>query len=207
MRFSAIVPALLSVGAALGEVITVQVGANNSLSYTPSSVNATVGDTILFEFVAKNHTVTQSTFADPCTIETLANGSTGVDSGFMPVAANATSFPTFSFTIQNASAPLWFFCRQTGHCQKGMVFAINPTAAKSFEAFQAAAEKTNSTTTGSSNTTSGSGSTKTKSSDGSSSATGSAATTSSTTTSGAGVVRVGGAAFALGVVGLVAGLL
>lgn len=64
--------------------------------------------------MAKNHTVTQSTFADPCTIETLANGSTGVDSGFMPVAANATSFPTFSFTIQNASAPLWFFCRQTG---------------------------------------------------------------------------------------------
>jgi len=202
MRFSAIVPALLSAGVALGEVITVQVGANNSLTYNPPSVNATVGDTIMFEFMAKNHTITQSTFADPCTLMTLANGTTGVDSGFMPVSANATSFPTFSFTIQNASAPLWFYCKQTGHCAKGMVFAINPTAAKSFSAFQTAAEATGS------NSTSTSGSAPASGSGAASTASGSAASTSSTsTTSGAGAVRVGGAALALSVVGLVAGLL
>ncbi|KZT71390.1 hypothetical protein DAEQUDRAFT_128898 [Daedalea quercina L-15889] len=192
MRFSAIIPALLSAGVALGEVITIQVGANDSLTYSPSSVNASVGDTIMFEFVAKNHTISQSTFADPCTLTTLANGSTGVDSGFMPVAANATSFPTFSFTVQNTSAPLWFYCRQTGHCEAGMVFAINPTASKSFSAFQAAAKATTSNSTNS--TTSSASSTA-------------ASTTASTTASGAGAVRVGSAAFVLSVVGLVAGLL
>ncbi|KAH9833018.1 Cupredoxin [Rhodofomes roseus] len=213
MRFSAIVPALLSAGVALGEVITVQVGGNNSLTYSPPSVNATVGDTIMFEFMAKNHTVTQSTFADPCSLMTLANGSTGVDSGFMPVAANSTSFPTFSFTIQNASAPLWFYCKQTGHCAKGMVFAINPTAAKSFSAFQAAAEMTgsgsNSSSMGGSGSSSGSGSTGAGAGGGAAStASGTAGSASSTTAaSGAGAVRVGGAAFVLSIVGLVAGLL
>jgi len=36
----------------------------------------------------------------------------GIDSGYMPVAAGATSFPQWSFTMTNASAPLWFYCRQ-----------------------------------------------------------------------------------------------
>ena len=36
MRFSAIAAALFSAGVALGEVITVQVGVNNSLTYTPT---------------------------------------------------------------------------------------------------------------------------------------------------------------------------
>ena len=39
----------------------------------------------------------------------------GVDSGFMPVAAGATSLPQWTITVQNASAPLWFFCAQTGY--------------------------------------------------------------------------------------------
>ena len=103
--------------------------------------------------------MTQSTFASPCTNLTNADG-TVVDSGFQPVAANATSFTQWTFTINNASAPLWFYCRQAklvsclvtrfvtkliisllphSHCQAGMVFAINPTADKSFAAFQAKA--------------------------------------------------------------------
>jgi len=102
-----------------------------------SSVNATVGDTIAFQFQSRNHTVTQSTFAAPCI--NMTTPTMGIDSGFMPVAAGTTSFPQYSFTLTNASAPLWFYCRQTGHCQQGMVFAINPTAQKSFAAFQAAA--------------------------------------------------------------------
>ena len=64
--------------------------------------------------------------------------------------------------MTNASAPLWFYCRQTGyvidleaknsalndpycsHCEAGMVFAINPTTAMSFNAFQAAAKNSSS---------------------------------------------------------------
>lgn len=47
MRFSAIATALLSAGVALGEVITVQVGANNSLTYTPSRYASYASPTLL----------------------------------------------------------------------------------------------------------------------------------------------------------------
>ncbi|KAE9408947.1 hypothetical protein BT96DRAFT_913628 [Gymnopus androsaceus JB14] len=149
MRFFAVVAALLSAVAA--ETFTVIVGGNSTVTYNPTSVNATNGDIVQFQFVSKNHTVTQSSFATPCTA--LAGG---VNSGFQAVAANATEFPVWSFTIQNASAPFWFYCQQTGHCADGMVFAVNPTAAKSFEAFQQAAiaTGTNTTTTSSSTTSS-----------------------------------------------------
>ncbi|PAV23501.1 serine-threonine rich [Pyrrhoderma noxium] len=167
MKFS--VAALLSVVSVVSaETFTVLVGENGGLTYNPTSVNASVGDTIAFQFVAKNHTVTQSTFANPCT-------ASGVDSGFFPVTANATQIPEWSFTLNNDSAPLWFFCAQTGHCEKGMVFAVNPTAAKSFDAFQAAAMASTGTT--GTNTTSASGA---------SSASGAATTGSSTATDVAG---------------------
>jgi len=201
MHFSAILAALLPVGLVMGKVIDVKVGENDTLTYNPSNVTAEVGDTIAFEFVAKNHTITQSTFATPCSNFTFANGSTGVDSGFQFVAANTTSFPVFSFTVMNTSTPLWFYCRQTGHCEKGMVFAVNPTAEKSFAAFQAAAMATsaNGTSTNSSSTSAGSS--------GSTSSSSAPASTSTTKANGAGAVQVRGAAFVLSGVGLAAGLL
>ncbi|KAI0263492.1 Cupredoxin, partial [Gloeopeniophorella convolvens] len=112
----------------------VQVGANNGLTFDPPSVNASVGDTVSFLFMAKNHTATQSSFAAPC--QPLAGG---VDSGFQPVAAGATSVPSLTITV-NATTPLWFSCMQTGHCEQGMVFAVNANANKSFDAFQATAK-------------------------------------------------------------------
>jgi len=115
---------------------------DSGLDFNPTSVTAAAGDKVIFEFRAKNHTVTQSSFAQPCTFLQTAAGP-GVDSGFQPVAAGATSFPQWSITIDNATAPLWFYCAQAtpaNHCQAGMVFAINPTAEKTFAAFQAAAK-------------------------------------------------------------------
>jgi plastocyanin len=88
----------------------VQVGASSQLAFSPTSVNASVGDTVSFVFNPKNHTVTQSTFPAPC-----QPMSGGVDSGFQPVAANATNVPSFTVTV-NATTPLWFFCHQTGYC-------------------------------------------------------------------------------------------
>ena len=49
------------------------------LGYTPESITANVGDVVTFVFKQKNHTVTQSTFADPC-----RKKEGGMDSGFMP---------------------------------------------------------------------------------------------------------------------------
>jgi len=126
---------------------TVMVGFNETLTYQPNNITASSGDIITFVFTSKNHTATQSSFVEPCT--QLTNTSVtpnivGISSGFMPVAANATEFPTWSFSLTDTS-PLWFFCLQADHCQKGMVFSINATPAKTFAAFQAAAEQTNAT--------------------------------------------------------------
>ncbi|KAJ7214456.1 hypothetical protein GGX14DRAFT_360145 [Mycena pura] len=126
-----------SAPASSGSDILVLVGQNNSLTFSPSNITAQVGDTVTFQFQSKNHSVTQSSFASPCV--PLAGG---VDSGFQAVAPDATALPVFSFTLNNASTPLFFFSKQNAECQEGMVFSINqnPNSAKSFAAFQANAE-------------------------------------------------------------------
>jgi len=194
MRFSAVAAALvLAVTVSAQQNFTVIVGGNDTVTYSPSSVNASVGDTIAFQFQTKNHTVTQSTFAAPC--QNMTTPTAGIDSGFMAVAANASLFPEWSFTITNASTPLWFYCRQTGHCQQGMVFAVNPTAAKSFAAFQAAAKAS---TPDGSPSSSGSSS--------GSSGTAASSTPSASTTNGA-MRHSGSAAIVLAVMGITASIL
>ncbi|KAJ6461648.1 hypothetical protein DFH09DRAFT_1011607, partial [Mycena vulgaris] len=140
MHFFALATAVASVVSAVSAAtILVKVGENNGTTFNPTSVTAAVGDQIAFQFIAKNHTVTQSTFGTPCSIMTTPTQ--GIDSGFQAVPSGAAQIPEWSFTVNNASAPLWFFCAQTGHCAKGMVFAVNPPATgnKTFAAFQAAA--------------------------------------------------------------------
>ncbi|KAF8921018.1 hypothetical protein CPB85DRAFT_1268962 [Mucidula mucida] len=152
MRFSfAVAATILSAAFVSAEDHLVVVG-DGGLVFNPTTVTAAKDDTITFSFRPKNHTVTQSTFADPCTRMTTPKE--GIDSGFAPVAADATSLPQWTITIDDPSTPLWFFCAQTQHCQMGMVFAVNPTADKTFEAFQAtamggAAGSSNSTASGS----------------------------------------------------------
>lgn len=68
---------------------TVVVGGAAGKVYTPESVNAAVGDMIVFNFEMANHTLTQSAFTSPC--EKLATG--GMDSGFIPNIKNAISPP------------------------------------------------------------------------------------------------------------------
>jgi plastocyanin len=65
----------------VGGVKPVATGMAPVLSYTPEHIDAAVGDKVKFVFMQKNHTVTQSTFADPCK---KMDG--GMDSGFMPNA-------------------------------------------------------------------------------------------------------------------------
>jgi plastocyanin len=110
MRFTLASVALATLASTVSAAnIQVQVGASG-LTYTPSQVNASVGDTVSFVFNPKNHTVTQSTFAAPC-----QPMSGGVDSLYQPVAANASSVPSFTVTV-NVTTPLWFYCKQTGYC-------------------------------------------------------------------------------------------
>ncbi|CCM05051.1 uncharacterized protein FIBRA_07253 [Fibroporia radiculosa] len=127
-------------------------GANELLTYQPSNITADIGDTVTFHFMQTNHTATQSSFDDPCRglTETSTTGQLGFDSGFMPVASNATSYPTFTVQI-NDTSPIWVYCKQTNpksHCGAGMVFSVNAveSSPNNFAAFQAKAKQINGTT-------------------------------------------------------------
>jgi plastocyanin len=54
-----------------------------TLTFEPSNITAQPGDTITFEFHQKNHTVTQSSFANPCQMlsSNSTSGQVGFDSG------------------------------------------------------------------------------------------------------------------------------
>jgi len=198
MRFTlATLAAITAATSASAATWNVTVGGSAGLVYTPTTVNASVGDTILFTFGTKNHTVTQSTFAAPCKAM-----SGGVDSGFQAVAAGAAQVPQYSITV-NATTPLWFYCQQTGHCEQGMVFAVNPTAEKSFTTFQATA-KASSADGSPPSSNSSSGTSGTSGSTPSSTASGSAASASKK--SGALSNSVHGGSL-LAAMGLVAGVL
>jgi len=136
-------------GSVNGQVHTIIVG-GSSLAFDPPHISALPRDIVVFEFHQKNHTVTQSAFDDPCR-KLNESGVTGFDSGFMPVAANATTFPTWNYTVTDTS-PVWAYCRQKtpeSHCGQGMVFAINSdeTSARNFSAFRNLAMALNGTST------------------------------------------------------------
>ena len=102
----------------------VDVGARGELLFSPQTLDAAVGDVVMFQFLAFNHTVTQSSFDAPCTSQN------GFDSGFRffnPLNQTGIVNQRLSFLVRD-SEPVWFFCRQTkprSHCNAGMVFAIN----------------------------------------------------------------------------------
>ncbi|GJJ12578.1 hypothetical protein Clacol_006821 [Clathrus columnatus] len=82
------------------------VGFNDTLTFQPPQVIANVNDTVTFFFINKNHTVTQSTFDDPC--NPIPNG---MDSGFNQVVpAGSTEFPSVTVGITDASQPIWIHC-------------------------------------------------------------------------------------------------
>jgi len=131
-----------------GNVHKVTVGANGKLLYDPPHIAAQPRDIVVFEFHQKNHTATQSTFPDPCR-KFNNNGVLGFDSGFQPVAADATTFPTWNYTVTD-TGPIWVYCRQqnpSSHCGAGMVFAINSdeSSPRNYSAFVALAKQLNGT--------------------------------------------------------------
>ncbi|PUU83616.1 phosphatidylethanolamine-binding protein [Tuber borchii] len=114
-------PATQTSALASAKTHTVIVGGPNSLlKYTPENVVANVGDVVYFDFREKNHTVTQSSFDNPCVFNT-----TGVKSGFRSNPDGIPGKEIFNFTVSD-DKPKWFYCAQGTHCKSGMVFAINP---------------------------------------------------------------------------------
>ncbi|KAF2278964.1 uncharacterized protein EI97DRAFT_351106, partial [Westerdykella ornata] len=105
---------------------SVIVGAGGNLVFQPPSLAVPTGTLLRFSFLARNHSLTQSEFANPC----LYNG--GFDSGFNQF--NPTNI-SGEFVVEyevTSPSPQWFFCAQTlprSHCNAGMVFSLNPRGA------------------------------------------------------------------------------
>ena len=114
-----------------GEVIDITAGKNGGLAYTPPHVDAKPGDKIHFAFISKNHTVTQSSFNEPC-----SHLEYGFDTGFEFIRTSK-KFITKSFFVPDTKDPLWFYCQQKVpflYYAKGMVFTINtPKEGNTFE--------------------------------------------------------------------------
>ncbi|KAM0554758.1 hypothetical protein ACHAPJ_006830 [Fusarium lateritium] len=116
---------------------TVTVGGPGGLTYQPEELpNIPIGDTVVFEFLSQNHTVSQSAFDTPC--DPLEGG---MDSGFMPNPNNTVSPPPQVAMQVMVDTPLWFYCKQGNHCGQGMVFSINPSAEKTQAKFKELAIK------------------------------------------------------------------
>jgi len=111
------------------KVHVIQVGDNEgNLKFYPEELDVPVGELVQFQFYPLNHSVAQSTFADPCipiSESASGNGTNGFFSGFMPVKKTDTFMPTFTVLV-NQTAPLWFYCATGPHCQRGMSGVINP---------------------------------------------------------------------------------
>jgi len=206
MKFAAATLAVLAaVAPALAANHTVWVGASQSgttgLVFDPQVITAATGDFVNFEFRGGNHTVTQSSFANPCTQQfntvTQANG---FSSPFMPFDATTGQIGVFTLEVTQTTNPIWFFCARKPHCHSGMYGAINPptTGEKTFAAFAATVPNSQEPgfgitapfTPAASNTTTG----------GSSGTTGTAAPTSTTGAASAISVRSGLAVALAGVV-------
>ncbi|OAA57575.1 Cupredoxin [Niveomyces insectorum RCEF 264] len=170
MQFTTLaLSALLGLASAQTQVTVVEVSSkNNSLTFSPDNIKVSANSMVQFQFLAGNHTVTQSTFDEPCQPISLFSNVTGFHSGFVPVAASANtgSVPTYTIMINNTN-PIWVYCAQAKHCENGMSMVINENTAanssRSLTNYKAAAVKattvvpsgTESGTSGSTTTSSG----------------------------------------------------
>ncbi|KAF5328067.1 hypothetical protein D9619_013622 [Psilocybe cf. subviscida] len=138
MIFAAILSAIGLVTGIAAQTQIIQVSGQSTtpggiFQFTPPQIpKVPFEGVVMFEFTGApgNHSVTQSSFADPC--NPLAGG---FDSG---------SAPVYSLLITNNTIPIWFYCKQlvtSPHCVAGMVGAINaPATGNTFAQFQKNAE-------------------------------------------------------------------
>jgi len=115
--------------------INIDVAFDGMLKFNPPNITAPVGTLVTFYFpnTGLNHSVTQSTFANPCTYlaaNTTSSSPAGFDSGLQ-----SASMFTINVTDTN---PVWYFCKHVSHCSLGMVGSINAQG-DSYTQFLAAA--------------------------------------------------------------------
>ena len=127
---------------------------DGGLKFSPENVKAQVGDQLEFHFYPKAHSVSQSSFAAPCT---QLEG--GFNSGFVPISDDSEAKSSTFTVVVNDTKPIWIYCAQTQHCQNNMSMVVNvsfqsallnsqfnnkqePKSANTLSAYRAAAAKT-----------------------------------------------------------------
>jgi plastocyanin len=100
-------------------VVNVDVG-RSSLEFKPSIVHASVGTTVNFHFYPGDHSVAQSTFANPC----VPSGPDAIYSGFVHTT-NGEANIMFVINVTDMD-PMWLYCSNSFHCAVGMAMVINP---------------------------------------------------------------------------------
>jgi len=119
----------------------VVVGAAGALQFDPIEIKADIGEIIRFDFLALNHTLTQSSLSHPCV------WSGGFSTGFNQFnPENVEGRHIVEYEVKSIDAQ-WFYCAQNSkksHCQAGMVFSLNP--GDRLEDFVAAATHSSKTT-------------------------------------------------------------
>ncbi|KAK4197082.1 Cupredoxin [Triangularia verruculosa] len=129
MQFKTLALAALASLASAQRTWVVTVAQNGNFTFSPDNIKAAPGEFVQFQFLAGNHTVTQSTFDKPCQPIAMHSNATGFHSGFQPVAASASMgmIPTYTIQVNNTN-PLWLYCAQGRHCENGMAMVINEPA-------------------------------------------------------------------------------
>ncbi|KAJ7846865.1 hypothetical protein B0H14DRAFT_2771120 [Mycena olivaceomarginata] len=138
MFFKALLLALVPAVFAVDHAITI--GLNNTLTFTPDTVIADIGDTLTFTVVARNHSTTTTHYSSDegqiCPPPPGGVGENGWDSGFLSDLDG--SMPQFVYTVVD-TAPHFAACMQAAgaHCRAGMTFALNPTEDMTYDQFKA----------------------------------------------------------------------
>ena len=119
-----VLPTSIMTAPSSSQTFHVDVGTfNGKVQFVPDQLNASIGDVVLYNFLAKSHSLTQSNFATPCTYND------GFDTGLnQSNPRNISGLFQIPFQVKTTS-PQWFYCKQPGppnHCGLGMVFGLNP---------------------------------------------------------------------------------
>jgi len=134
---SSAAPAVPTAPADTAGFMNIDVAFQETFIFHPNNITAPNGTVVTFYFPANglSHSVTQSSFAEPCTF-LAANSTTGAPNGF---DSDLQQGVQFSITVVNESQPIWFHCKQVDHCGMGMVGSINAPAngSNTFSAFMA----------------------------------------------------------------------
>ncbi|KAI1954940.1 hypothetical protein LOZ12_000820 [Ophidiomyces ophidiicola] len=114
---------------------TVQVGPKSDPhKYVPRSLKAEVGDTVIFEFYPRNHSVVQADFMSPCVPASGNYFYSGIFNQYEEKdGVLVGKVPTWSIRI-NDTKPIFYYCTALDSCiGNGMVGAINPNRTMSYE--------------------------------------------------------------------------